>query len=329
MNNDILLSLIVPVYNAENTLARCLDSILSQPFKNFEIIIVNDSSNDGSQQIIDNYVQNHSTHIRSYSKENGGPGDTRNYGIKKATGKYVTFVDSDDYLDPSYFVVIQRTIDTHEPDLVIIDYKRVYNRKQSLLERIHPFSSWKIYNESISIVSHPEVICRTEGSPWMRIIKRDVFSKNEQLYFSNAKIAEDQEASLKWFLHVNKIVFCNEKLYNYVIHSASLNFAINSIGDFLKVIDSVCSYYQHKGKFHLYYSELEIVFIKQLLISNIRRLNSSSTEKKFEIFQSLREGLVKHFPEFNKNKYLKNEPIYVRIAVYLSWHVPGIFKYIL
>jgi glycosyltransferase involved in cell wall biosynthesis len=329
MTTDILISIVIPVFNVEDSLSRCLDSILNQTFKNFEIIIVNDASTDNTQQVIDRYKATFPNHIQSIIKENGGPGEARNFGMKKAVGKYLTFADGDDTLEPNYFDVIINAIEKHQPDLVFIAYQRIYNRKQSLLEKIYPFGSWNIYDTPVSLSSHPEIICKTEGAPWLRIIKREIIAENEKLLFSNGKMAEDQEASLRWFLHTPKIVFCKEPIYNYVIHSKSLNFTIHSISDFMKVIDSVCGHYQSEGKLQTYYSELEIVFIKQLLISNMRRLKMAKADNKFETFMGLREGLSKYFPEYYNNRYLKNEPIYVRLAVYLSWKTPRIFKYIL
>lgn len=97
----------------------------------------------------------------------------------------------------------------------------------------------------------------------------------------------------------------------------------------MKVIDSVYSCYESQGQLKKYYSELEIVFIKQLLISNMRRLKLSKSENKFETFMALREGLSKYFPDYINNRYLNNEPFYVRTAVYLAWKTPTVFKFIL
>ena len=91
-------SVIVPVYNVEKYLANCLDSILNQTYDDFEIIVVNDGSPDNSQQIIDEYAKKHPSKIKAYIKENGGLSDARNFGIERATGEYLVFIDSDDYI---------------------------------------------------------------------------------------------------------------------------------------------------------------------------------------------------------------------------------------
>ena len=110
MDDGLLISFIVPVYNVEKTLSKCLESIINQSVKNFEIIVVNDGTKDNSQNIIDEYKANYPNIIHSFVKENGGPGDTRNFGIKRAKGKYITFVDSDDYIEPHYTQVVSNLI---------------------------------------------------------------------------------------------------------------------------------------------------------------------------------------------------------------------------
>ena len=91
-------SVIVPVYNVENYLEKCLTSLVNQTLKDIEIIVVNDGSTDNSQKIIDRYEKKYSN-VKAYVKKNGGVSDARNYGINKAKGKYIAFVDGDDYVD--------------------------------------------------------------------------------------------------------------------------------------------------------------------------------------------------------------------------------------
>ena len=92
-------SIIVPVYNVEKYIAKCLDSLIAQTLKDIEIIVVNDGSKDNSQKVIDEYVKKHPELVISLTKDNGGLSDARNFGIPYAKGKYVCFVDSDDYIE--------------------------------------------------------------------------------------------------------------------------------------------------------------------------------------------------------------------------------------
>lgn len=329
MEPTILLSIIIPVYNAETTLSRCLDSILCQAGEDVEILLVNDASSDGSLRVIERYVKDYPKIVRGYENTIHGPGFTRNYGMMKATGRYLAFADSDDHIAPDYLETIRDIIRRENPDMIFIDYDRIYERKRTFMERIHRFSGGLPVDETVTLSEHPEIICRAEGAPWLRILRRELIVRDDRLLFSTSKMAEDQEVGLKWYLSTPKIHFCSKKLYHYVIHTNSLNFSTGNLNDFVGVVQSVCAYYQSQGVFEKYRTELELVFTRHLLVSNLRRLKASDLPDKFSPFMSLRATLIEHFPEFQRNPYLAHEPFYIRMAVWLSWRYPWIFKYIL
>ncbi|MFB4033578.1 glycosyltransferase family 2 protein, partial [Streptococcus pneumoniae] len=113
-----LISVIVPVYNVEEYLKQCLDSILEQTFSNYEVILVNDGSTDSSGLICQEYAEK-DTRIRYFEKENGGLSDARNYGIEQAQGEYLTFVDSDDLLDASHLTILYDALVNNDADISI------------------------------------------------------------------------------------------------------------------------------------------------------------------------------------------------------------------
>ena len=119
------LSIIIPIYNVENTLRRCLDSVISQNIDDCEIILVDDGSTDRSRIIADEYACKH-PFITIYHKENGGPSDTRNYGLERMNGDYVTFVDSDDELSPNTFEPLLNIMHNH-PEYDILEYSVLQN----------------------------------------------------------------------------------------------------------------------------------------------------------------------------------------------------------
>lgn len=121
-------SIIVPVYNVEKYLDRCLNSIVNQNYKNYEVIVVNDGSTDNSEQIIDNYIKKYSF-INKYNKENGGLSDARNYGIEKAIGDYLLFVDGDDYIDNNLLLKLDEVVLKKEYDLIKFGYDLVYEKE--------------------------------------------------------------------------------------------------------------------------------------------------------------------------------------------------------
>ena len=120
---NTLLSVIVPIYNAENNLEKCLDSIIDQTYKNLELILINDGSTDGSLKICNKYKKN-DNRIRLFSKENNGVSSARNLGISMAKGHYITFVDADDYLDLNAYEIALSNFGNNEA--VFFSYKEIF-----------------------------------------------------------------------------------------------------------------------------------------------------------------------------------------------------------
>ena len=119
---NIIISLIVPVYNAEKTVEKCLGSIIKQSNPNWEIVVVNDGSTDSSLDILNRLAKGNSK-IKIINQENSGPGIARNIGVQYATGEYIAYLDSDDYLDKDYIEIVLKEILSSNPDVVFIDAK--------------------------------------------------------------------------------------------------------------------------------------------------------------------------------------------------------------
>lgn len=118
-------SVIVPVYNVENYLVKCLDSLVNQSLQDIEIVVVNDGSKDGSGRIIQQYSEKYPDKIKAFSKENGGLSDARNFGIDKANGDYLGFVDSDDYVSETMFEEMLNLAEKHDAEMVICNIQKV------------------------------------------------------------------------------------------------------------------------------------------------------------------------------------------------------------
>ena len=123
-----LVTIIVPVYNAENELCRCVDSILAQSYKNLEIILIDDGSKDNSLEICSKYSRK-DNRIKIFHKNNGGVSSARNFGLTEASGKYICFVDSDDWLDEQYVEALHEEILKNDSDIVIGGFSYVYGNK--------------------------------------------------------------------------------------------------------------------------------------------------------------------------------------------------------
>lgn len=327
----ITLSIIVPVFNAESSLEACVSSVLNQEdAKSCELILVNDGSTDASGKVMENLALQYPGQIKTISKENKGPGDTRNVGIRKAQGKYIAFLDSDDTVEPHYLKELFHVIHVHQPDMIFIDYNRIYTRKKNFLEQVYPFKRLKRIDHVFKMDEHPSIISDVEVASWLRVVKRTLFERNPDLFFSeDLKGPEDLEASLKWYLYLERMYILDKKLYNYNIRPATLNFSANSVLQFSTVLERVYQFYVASGKFEQYCKELEFVCTKHILLSNLLRLQSSRRNGSIELFKELRKNMISHFPNFIHNTYLKSEPFYVRITLWLVQRMPWIFYVIL
>lgn len=141
MNMDECISIIVPIYNADKVLKRCINSLLSQTYKNIEIILVNDGSTDNSLNICYEYGKNFSF-IKVINKENGGVSSARNYGLKKATGKYIGFVDADDIIHPMMYKILISLLKERKADIIACDVKHI-REKDEVFEN-QEFSDYQI-----------------------------------------------------------------------------------------------------------------------------------------------------------------------------------------
>ena len=128
------ISVIIPVYNTEKYIEKCLESLAKQEMQDFEVIVVNDGSTDNSENVIKNYMQSSKLNIKYLEKENGGLASARNYGVEKASGKYISFLDSDDYLDKNLFSELEKYIDK-DIDLIKFKMKKV-DEKGRLIEKL-------------------------------------------------------------------------------------------------------------------------------------------------------------------------------------------------
>ena len=134
-------SVIVPVYNTEKYLRKCIDSILNQSYDDYEIIIVNDGSTDSSKKIINEYCKTFSSKIKGVHKKNGGLSDARNKGVKKACGDYLLFVDSDDYIEKNLLKTLSKKL-KDEPDIIRFQIKEVHEDKVCMYREL-PFETVK------------------------------------------------------------------------------------------------------------------------------------------------------------------------------------------
>ena len=205
---EALISVVIPVYNVEKYLKRCLDSVLSQTYRQTEIIVVDDGSKDGSGKICDKYKKK-DARIKVFHKSNGGLSDARNFGMTKATGKYITFVDSDDCLDENFLSCLYGAIKRYDADIATcgeIQFEALELPKT------------KLEQGGIKVMSSDEalekMLYQTElyNSAWGKLYKRALLDGIE---YPVGKIYEDVGTTYKILLRAKKVAVCKSKLYFY------------------------------------------------------------------------------------------------------------------
>ena len=174
----IKLSIIIPVFNAENTLKRCLDSVLQQKDDELEIVVINDGSKDLSDEIMQEYKLRYPEIISYYKKQNTGVADTRNYGIEKAKGKYIMFLDSDDYIDINLYNIIKQYI---ERDIELIKFKlQRVDENNNIIEKVTgPIFEKTTGEEGFKYLYASDVLL---DSPCVYVMKKDIFIRNKLLF---------------------------------------------------------------------------------------------------------------------------------------------------
>ena len=220
--ND-LISVIIPIYNVEKYLKKCIESVIKQTYTNLEIILVNDGSTDGSGQICNEYKEK-DNRIKVIHKENGGISDARNIGLNIATGKFIYFVDSDDYINDDAIEYLYKLLINNDAAIVIGNDKFVYektiNKSIELQEENKNNKEW----EEIKTYTPEEAIKSTfynyglTSSIWNKLYRAELFV---DIRYPSGKICEDLATTYKLFARSNKIIFSNKITYNYLANRAT------------------------------------------------------------------------------------------------------------
>lgn len=301
-------SVIVPVYNVEKYIKKCLDSLVNQTLKDIEIIIVNDGSQDGSENIIKEYEKKYSN-IIYVEKENGGLSDARNYGLKYAKGEFIAFLDSDDYVDYTIYEKMYKKATDENADYVECDFYWVYPDK-------------KKEDIGVRYTNKKEMFISARVVAWNKLIKRERIKD----LFPIGLNYEDIEFFYKLLPNIKKFSFVEEPLIYYIQRESSIiNKQNYKTGQIFNVFNNVIDFYKTSNLYEQYKDELEYTYTRILLCSSLKRIVKVEDEvarKRLEI--ETWQNLNTKFPNWKKNKYLKGKSrknLYMRSVNKLTFKV--------
>lgn len=289
------ISVIVPVYNVENYIEKCLETLVNQTLKDIEIILVNDGSKDRSIDIINRFIKQYPDKIVYLEKENGGLSDARNFGIPHAKGEYIAFLDSDDYVEKDMYENMYELAKKENSDMVECDFYWQYPDKLKKDEGT-------IYHGKNEMIEKVRVVA------WNKLIKREILEKNPEVRFPKGLRYEDVEFTYKLVPYIEKVSFLKKPYVHYVQREGSISNEQNERNkEIFDVLDNVINYYKEKEIYDTYKNELEYVYVRYAFCSSLLRIVKIKDETLQENLLNLTwEKVNNTFPNWKDNSILKS-----------------------
>ena len=297
----IKVSVIVPVYNVEKYISKCLESLVNQTLKEIEIIAVNDGSPDNSQKIIDKFQKKYSKKIKSFIKDNEGQGSARNLGLKYAKGEYISFVDSDDFIDKEMLEKMYNLAKKDNSDIVICDMKDYYSD-----------GTFKEFN-----CTKYNSVYEVTPSSCNKIFRKSIIGN---IKFLNKLWYEDFNFTTKMLLKSPKISVINKSYYCCNSHNNSTMNNNNSLKnlDMLEVMEDLIKY----AKINNYYDENLFTFLifHHILITSINRVARQKNKDKKKVIKEFRSYCHKNIPNYKKYPFYRNIKKSRKVIASLNYH---------
>ena len=285
-NNNLLLSILIPVYNVENFLPDCIDSILMQDFDNYEVILIDDGSTDSSGDICDKYAENHAQ-ISVYHQANKGLILTRKELVKRAKGTYCLFIDSDDFIKPAYFSTIATIIQEKSPDVVMIWYQKFYNGVYIAQEEVKFLLGKTMLEEKDKIDLFKELLGYKFNHICTKIFRKELYDMSIGNQGEPLPTMGEDLYQLMPILHKAKtIYYINQNFYCYRVNENSItsNFKFSYVSDQIIVLKSLLNYYQLLGmNSKSLTKKVYFLFIQRILLRFIYNTSYSKLEFKEKI----------------------------------------------
>ena len=308
------LSIIIPVYNARDFLHHAVESVTSDPGEDWELILVNDGSKDGSGQLCDGYAARDSR-VRVIHQENRGPGGARNTGLENARGEYLFFVDSDDGLNPGALDMIRKAIGKWQPDILTFDYLSD-DGEGHLIPGIASFAP---ENAIFRLEEYPRFL-NSMPATWARVWKRKLYTDNHIRYPDRAFYGEDLQTSGKLFALADSIVYTPECLYRYLDRPGSLMNTADPERNrhMLIAVGDLLDWYEARGLRAKYEQQLCEIAIEHLLMAATVRVAKAAPDA--PLLGEIHQFMEQRFPRWRDNPCVKTMPPLRKLALHLIEH---------
>ena len=295
-------SVIVPIYNTEKYLRRCIDSLVNQTLQDIEIILVDDGSTDNSLSILMEYESRYPDKVKVYTKENGGQAMARNLGIQCSSGKYIGFVDSDDYVDTRMYETMYRVAEENQSDMVECNYRYLCEEGKKAKE-------YRTRGNIRQYKNRKDMFINSQASPCNKLFRREVLM-HEGVDFPEGFIYEDTAFYIKTIPYIDKEVYIKEPFYYYFLRAGSTMNVNRSrrVGNIFPVLENVLEFYKKNDFYYTYKKELEYFCVKILLCSSLSRIGRIRDQSiAGELYEATFSFIKEHFPGYRQNSYLRGK----------------------
>ena len=290
------ISIIIPVYNGEKYIEKCLDSIKNQTFKDYEVLIINDGSKDNTKNLIEKYLND--KRFKLFNRTNHGIGASRNFGLDESSGEYICFIDSDDYVDKEYLEKLYNKISKENLDIVVCNYIEL-NEELNIEKKVKIKSF-----DNTTIDKTPELLLSINKSPWNKIYRKSIL---ENIKFPTDLKYEDTEFLCK-VLYNSKIGYVDEYLNYYVIHNNSETTTMDKrVFDILNIVDNIRKFYENSNDYIKEY--IDKMSLQILTTYTIQQRYQKDKKSAKEFINKAFNYMEKNISNFKKNSYFKDRGI--------------------
>ena len=317
---NVKVSVIVPVYNVEKYLPKCLDSLVNQTLQDIEILVVNDGSPDNSQAIIDDYAARYPDKIRPFVKENGGLSDARNFGVEKATGEYIAFVDSDDYVSVDMYELLYNKAAEEDSDVTVCNFYRFDStsvEEDIVIKHCDCFGC--------SVEEYPEILLKSKSYAWNKLYRRSWYLENG-FSFPVGQWFEDSAVVYNMLYMANRVSAVPQCLYFYQVdrEDSITNTLNNKIFDIFKSCENIHVFYYGHTDNKKVLDVADRVCQIHIFVRLSDLLESGSVRMKLSYYNAAIDYFRRYMPKWTKNPYykkIKRKTLYLKLR-----HIPSLMR---